>query len=256
GGGWGGPVVALLFAMAVIMYRYFTGNYIVACFGLSGSVLVLDQTLAPDDYLYPARVVTTVLGGVIALIVVLLIPTWRKSKAPDYLRATVDDLRTWLSGTSVGLGEESTWDSQPLRAVGNSTRLDLFALRNTAEAAVIDPRNQRSSRFLVDAVDAAERIDFSLLALTAQARRWQEQGLTRQVSTLDLRHAQESLDRAAIALGEGESAPSIDLPLGDSAAIVVPQSDQDIAVAAQMSAMKQAASELAHACEGYSAERR
>ncbi|MCB0950677.1 MAG: FUSC family protein [Mycobacterium sp.] len=129
----------LMFVLAVIMYRYFTGNYIAACLGLAGSVLVLDEVLTPDDSLYAARFIATVVGTILALVFSLIVPTWRSAHSPRYLTQTVAALRTWTAATMQALVSPDSCSPSELRGAGANARRALYPLRSTAEAAMLEP---------------------------------------------------------------------------------------------------------------------
>lgn len=163
-------VALLTFVLAVIMYRYFTGNYIAACLGLAGTVLVLDEVLTPDDSLYTARFIATIVGTIIALTFSLILPTWRGQDSAHYLASTVAALRAWTAATMQALVRPASLAPSEIRGAGTDTRRALFPLRCTAEAAMLEPAGHVDRTALMGALVAAERMDLNLLALASYAQ--------------------------------------------------------------------------------------
>ncbi len=237
-------VALLTFVLAVIMYRYFTGNYIAACLGLAGSVLVLDEVLQPDNFLYPARFVATLVGTVLAMIISLLIPTWRSKDSPGYLTRTVAALRAWTAATMNALVRPSSVDPGDLRAAGSDVRRTLVPLRLVAEAAMLEPTDHIDRDALMRALVAAERMDMNLLALAAHAQHLNRCDLPGLLGSDRANSILDQLDGAGQATGLEPATPVAVQPISAQPA---PDTAEHRALFVQLDQLNETAAALSHA---------
>lgn len=170
---WG--TVILVGLISGCAFRYFSGNYVPASFGVAGTILVLDQTLSPDAALYGWRIAFTLIGALVALVVSAAVPSWRGAHAAPSLNPLLEGLRGWTSELRQGLARPAAADLTQLRQAAEIERNNLIRLRPAVAATMLEPRPAADPRFLMIGIDAAERAHLSLLALTYQVRHLQEE---------------------------------------------------------------------------------
>ena len=90
-------MLVILIGLAAVTFRWFFGNYAIANFALAGTILLLGYATNPVNDLFAARFVSTLLGALIALLVVPAIPTWARPVAPGQVEALVALLNRWRS---------------------------------------------------------------------------------------------------------------------------------------------------------------
>lgn len=167
-------LVAIVLVLAAITYRYFTGNYALTSFGLAGTVLVLDSTLTPDQNLFFTRVVATAVGAVLALAVVLLMPVRTGQDGGARLAAVTAAFGGWASAVCAGLRNPTGHDRMGLARSLAASRAELVGLGSAAETALFDPHTRGQGVELVVALDAAWRLEITLVALSFYTRVLQE----------------------------------------------------------------------------------
>jgi uncharacterized membrane protein YccC len=174
GAGWG--TVILVGLISGCAFRYFSGNYVPASFGVAGTILVLDQTIAPDDSIYGWRILCTLIGAVVALTASATVPSWRGSASPPRLDPLVDGLGRWRTELGRDLAEPGAADLDRLQQAAEAERNNLIRIRPAVAATMLEPHPAADPRILMIGVDAAERAHLSLLALTQHVRLLQERG--------------------------------------------------------------------------------
>ena len=163
-------MAALVAVVGAVAFRYFSGNYIAASFGVAGTILILDQALDPGASLYAWRIAATVIGACIGLAVSAAIPSWRGRQAPRLLAELAGGLATWQRAVLAGVQNPASSDFAALRSVGEAERNNLIRLRPTVAAAMLEPHPRVDPRALLVATNAAEKAHLSLMALTIETR--------------------------------------------------------------------------------------
>lgn len=236
-------VALTVLVTSAVAFRFFTGNYILGSFGIAGTVLVLDQLLDPTASLYVSRIISTLIGAVVAIAVSAIIPAWRGSHAIKLLDDVVAGLAQWSHLVTQGLMRPAELDTRLLDEVDDRERGNLIQMRPAAESALLEPKPVADPRCLAVIVDAATRAHLSLLALGFQATvRKQEQAHGLDIAR-SAQATEQSFARAAATLSIDVGIPK-DEPVP---AVVEPQSDEEIAVAVQAIRLEQAAADLADA---------
>lgn len=234
-------VAALVAIISAVAFRFFTANYILASFGVAGTILVLDQSVAPGESLYTSRIVATLIGAAVALVVSMLLPTFRSGEAVRLLADVVGGLGAWSAAVTDAVTRPGSLDDAGLVRIGEQERNNLLRLRPAVEAALLEPRPATDPRCLAVALDSAERAHLCLLALTFQARHAEQNGGPGLDIGADARAVGEEFQRAADAL---HGAP---VPTTGPAAGSPPRSDEERAVALETVRLRQAATDLADA---------
>lgn len=251
-GGWDLATLLLVALIAGVGFRNFSGNYIAASFGVAGTILVLDQTLGTDPFLYEWRIVATVVGALIGLAVSAVIPAYRGHEGGRLLARVVSGLSAWSQSVCRGIIDPSDFDPGASRVAGEQERNNLIHMRPAVEAALLEPRPNADPRVLSVAVEAADRAHLCLLALSFYARLLHEGGRPGLDVGVTARGIQDSFGAAARCLGDGESV-SVDQPAPEAAG-TVPRTPEDLAVVMQALRLRQAATDLAAAASWATSE--
>ncbi|HUZ19931.1 MAG TPA: FUSC family protein [Acidimicrobiales bacterium] len=140
--------VIVLGALAVAACATFQVNYAIFTGFLTGVVVLLISLVTPGTLTTAIdRLVDTVVGGGLALVVYALWPTWSREEARRSLVALAQQQREYLRAVLRALTGEASFDEATLRSLSRQTRL----ARSSADAAVA-----RSA-----AEPAARRIDLA-----------------------------------------------------------------------------------------------
>jgi hypothetical protein len=166
-GGSGLTLAVSLAVLTAVTTRYFFGNYVVASFGLAGSVLILDYSLDPSDSLFRARIIATALGSLIAIAVALALPAWLSAKADQQVATLSESLDQWSKDVSRSIDSEVAPDRDELEDASRDTRLALAALQPTAGGALFEPRPQADPVALFLIFESGARLASELAALTS-----------------------------------------------------------------------------------------
>lgn len=158
-------LAVLLMVLAATLYRWFFGNYMVASFGLAGSVLLLDYTLNPDANLFFIRIAAAIGGALLSLAVVYFIPNWTSDQAPervDELEQTVRELELEVRRAQDGQSDASGDD---LDEAIIRVRHSVNGLEAASSAALLEPRPTGDPVALAMVLGAGTRMLMDLLAM-------------------------------------------------------------------------------------------
>ena len=132
-------MLAILIVLAAVTFRWFFGNYVIASFGLAGTILLLDFATNPVDDVFAARFVATVVGALIAILVLLAIPGWSRSVAPAQVEALVMALTRWRSDVMRRSEDRGSVDDSALDADVAESRRALIQLEPTVTGVLLEP---------------------------------------------------------------------------------------------------------------------
>ncbi len=127
------PLQILFLAAFTFLCRCFgPANYGLLTAAVSGLVvLLIALTGVPPQLVITARALNTTAGGIIALVVYLIWPTWEKTQIPEAMAALLDAYRSYFRAlTQVYLGH-----AQPRESL-DSCRLDGRLARSNMEASL------------------------------------------------------------------------------------------------------------------------
>lgn len=237
-------ITFLVFALGATAFRYFTGNYIAASFGVAGTILILDETLSPDGALYLWRIVATLIGTLIGVAVALAVPTWSSRGANTLLGNVVTDLAAWCRGVCTGLGKPKCATPEAMIPPGHTIRDELAILLPQARAALLEPRPATDPRMLTAAAEASQRLHLILTALSFHALLLHEHASPGVDVSRPSSQAVAALDRSAERLG-GDPSPTWSPPQSASQ----PTTAEATAVAAQAAHLAVTADALLAAVE-------
>ncbi len=166
--GYSGPTLALSLAvLTTVTCRFFFGNYVIASFGLAGSVLILDYAVAPNDSLFVTRIAATALGSLIAVCVALALPAWVSSRAEQQVADVSESLASWSEDVASAIDMATDPDRDQLEEDIQRSRLALAALEPTAGGALFEPRPQADPVALMLIYESGARMAAELTALTS-----------------------------------------------------------------------------------------
>ena len=202
-------LLVILIGLAAVTFRWFFGNYAIASFGLAGTILLLGYATNPVNDLFAARFVSTLLGALIALLVVLAIPTWARPAAPGQVEAVVSLLNRWRSDVMKRSQDPASVTTSALETDIAQARHALIQLDQTVTGVLLEPgdRGQPVELALVFAASARElaaltAATYTLLSLEAGSHdRSSEQRLAL-ASHEKLRSVAVHVDRAVLAYRE------------------------------------------------------
>lgn len=159
-------VAAWVLCLALMMTKFFTGNYALSSFGLAGVVLLLDTILNPATDLYLERLLGTLIGAVIALAVAASLPSWRSENGWFLIAKSWVLLQHWSEAIKADLVSTSAEHRLAIVNLRDQIRLTLAEVREVSEAALLEPRPKRDPRLLVLTYGATQELQVNLLALS------------------------------------------------------------------------------------------
>ena len=131
-----------LFILAGTMYRWFFGNYMIASFGLAGTVLILDMSLNPESSLFIVRIIAAIAGALLALLVSLLVPSWKSSDAPAQVTSLEASLARLGAHVRARASDSSAISVDEIDEDISAARIALLTLEPTASGALLEPRRK------------------------------------------------------------------------------------------------------------------
>lgn len=239
-------LIAVLAAISIVAFRYFTANYIAASFGVAGTILILDQALAADRELYLWRIAATIIGTAIALLVAIAIPTWRSNGTDERLGLLTATLASWSGAVFDGLIRPADIRAEALLAKGRQLRSQLLDLVPRSTAALTEPRPKTDPRLVAAAVESGQRIHLILTALAFHAVQLHNRERPGLPVADTARHVTAALERCAQELGAPPDTPWIVAPEHDDTTLT----PEDLAVMAQSTHVAQASDDLLAASLG------
>ena len=156
----------LLLGLGTVAFRWFSGNYIWASFGIAGTVLILDYSLRPQPGLFTTRIVATILGAFLSLAIALLISARASEDALTTVNRLVSALNAWASAVRSSLNQEAPSTAQ-LESDLMSSRAALLDAERVASSAILELRPAQDPVALALIFATAVRLHGTLLALSS-----------------------------------------------------------------------------------------
>ncbi len=254
-GGADWTLIATLLGISLIAFRYFTGNYTAASFGVAGTILILDQALSASESLYQWRIVATLIGTAIGLLVAIAIPSWSSKGIGGQVATLASGLGIWARAVFDGLLRPSQVDEDDLLTQGGELRTQLLDLIPRTAGTLAEPWPQQDPRLVSAAVEAAQRMHLFLTALAFHASQLHDHAKPGLPVGSAAEHVVITLGRSAAALGLPPTEPWV--PPGVASAVTPaarsaaahrvgesPMTAEDIAVLAQTTHVAQAADDF------------
>ena len=132
-------MLVILIGLAAVTFRWFFGNYAIASFGLAGMILLLGYATNPVDDLFATRIVSTFVGAMISLAVVLAIPSWSRPVAPGQVEAVVTVLKRWRGDVLQRSQDPARVTTDALDADVAEARNALIRLDQTVTGVLLEP---------------------------------------------------------------------------------------------------------------------
>lgn len=156
----------LLIVAVPFMIHWIMANYFFASLAIASTMLLLSEAADPSFMPASERLVNTVIGCVIAVVVYLVLPAWRGSQLPNALQDAAQCTRDWIGATFHLARNQTPQARQQVRQHATSTRLAVVAAIPIVDAALIEPKKTRSNPGQGLAIlIALERVAMATLAL-------------------------------------------------------------------------------------------
>lgn len=159
-------ITVALAVLTTITFRTFFGNYAIASFGLAGTVLLLDSTVAMGAELFLVRIVAAVLGALISMAVAFALPSWSSASAPDQVQQLSAVLARWRAAFPGTRPAAGPIDTEYLDACNADARRALIQLDQTSTGSLLEPRGGRRAIDLALVTAAGMREVASLIAVS------------------------------------------------------------------------------------------
>ncbi|MFZ1652074.1 MAG: FUSC family protein [Candidatus Nanopelagicales bacterium] len=198
--GW--VTVFLLIVFVPSTMRWATGNYGIATFFMSTTILVLVEATNEDSATVVLRLQNTMIGVVIGLLIYLLWPSWKGKELPKLLRNTLVAHRNWATAALDALDDPAHYDGPAIRALGKDARESVLVARPEAEGVLLEPHHSETDPVAaLTLLDACMQAATSTFALEAKARQDHDRGVESTWDSTALReHLDASYNRATSAL--------------------------------------------------------
>ena len=132
-------MLAILIGLAAVTFRSFFGNYVIASFGLAGTILLLDYATNPVNDVFAARFAATVVGALISILVLLAIPGWSRVGAPGQVQALVVALTRWRADIARRSTDRASVEDSALDADVSDARRALIELEPMVTGVLLEP---------------------------------------------------------------------------------------------------------------------
>lgn len=218
----------LLIIAIPFMIHWVLANYFLASLAIATTMLLLSEAIDPSFTTAGERMIDTIIGCVIAVVVFLLIPAWRGGQLPEALRQIVQYLHDWSLlvfdiaknpvtqanpiSPIVPINSPTTAmdRSQQVREVAMRTRLAMVTTAPIVDAALIEPHRTKYDPGEGLAVFvAAEGVGIAALALEMSSVEHKEP--EDQAAVAQTR--QQILDDLAAAIHNLESPDAVQAPV-------------------------------------------
>ncbi len=167
-----GGLVLLVGLFATGTYLFIRSNIALGATALTALITcLLEVEGQPVTATAPARLLDTVVGGAIALVIYLLLPTWQGDDLPAVVARSVDASRAWARVVLGGLVDRRTYDADAAHGLGSNARRARAEAELAVEGAKGEPRRSAERLETAVAVVAANRrLNRALLSLEVVAR--------------------------------------------------------------------------------------
>jgi uncharacterized membrane protein YccC len=140
----GGVTVVIVGLLAWLGYSVFPASFAAGFAAITALVVFLLNAIAPDTLsTASARLLDTLVGGTIGIIVYALWPTWASSSARAALGELVAADRAYLIGVLLAIRDGRRADEQQMRRLARQTRLARTAAEATVARSLSEPQTRR-----------------------------------------------------------------------------------------------------------------
>ncbi len=164
------PLLAIFsIVTAYLAFSLLFANYTLFSVFITMEVVFLLTFVLPQPItLAGSRAIATTIGGVLALLVYVLWPTWERSRLADNLAQRLEALRSYLDAVLASLADPSTYDDLTLHSLRMNSRLARSNAAASLQNALREPHRHRVDANLAEGIlGAADSIVQGALALEA-----------------------------------------------------------------------------------------
>jgi uncharacterized membrane protein YccC len=167
------PSQALLVILAIVTaylaFSLFYANYALFSVFITMEVIFLLSFVIPQPLtLADSRAIATAIGGILALLLYALWPTWEHSQLSDNLANRLDAVRKYLVAVLMALADPNTYDHMTIVRLRMEARLSRSNAEASLQNSLKEPQHNRVDADLAQGVlGAADTIAQSALALEA-----------------------------------------------------------------------------------------
>ncbi len=166
------PSQALLVILAIVTaylaFSLFYANYALFTVFITMEVVFLLNFVIPQPLtLADSRAIATTIGGILALLVYALWPTWEHSQLSDNLANRLDALRKYLVAVLMALADPNTYDHPTIVRLRLESRLSRSNAEASLQNSLKEPHHHVDTDLAQGVLGAADTIAQSALALEA-----------------------------------------------------------------------------------------
>lgn len=203
-------LVIFVAATSYLMFATLFANYTIFSVVLTIATVFLISFVAPQTTTIAAdRAIDTVLGGILALLIYALWPTWEQSQVPENIAKRLEALGHYLKAAMQAYVDPKASPIRPDDRLHIASRLARSNALGSVHRSLQEPETHRVNAELATALlEAADGISRSVLALEAYLLD-NPQHDTLPVVALFSTAADEALSQLASALREKQPAPAL-----------------------------------------------
>jgi uncharacterized membrane protein YccC len=162
-------LVILAIVTAYLAFSLFYANYAIFTVFITMEVVFLLSFVIPQPLtLADSRAIAITIGGILALLLYALWPTWEHSQLSDNLANRLDAVRKYLVAVLTALADPNTYDHMTIVRLRMESRLSRSNAEASLQNSLKEPHRHRVDADLAQGVlGAADTIAQSALALEA-----------------------------------------------------------------------------------------
>jgi uncharacterized membrane protein YccC len=162
-------LVILAIVTAYLAFSLFYANYALFSVFITMEVVFLLSFVIPQPLtLADSRAIATAIGGILALLIYALWPTWEHSQLLDNLANRLDAVRKYLVAVLMALADPNTYDHMTIDKIRMASRLSRSNAEASLQNSLKEPHRHRVDTDLAQGVlGATDTIAQSALALEA-----------------------------------------------------------------------------------------
>lgn len=207
-------LVAIITIAAYLMYSTLFANYAIFSVAITMAVVFLLSFTTPQTVMTAAnRAIDTAIGGVLALLMYALWPTWEQFQVPGNIAKRVETLGHYLDGIMQLYARPSERQTHALDKRHMESRLARSNAIGSVRRSLQEPKAHRVDAELAEGLlGAADNISRSVLTVEAYLHDNPRRYALPEIATFG-QQVDEAMSRLAAALREGQQATALpDLP--------------------------------------------
>jgi uncharacterized membrane protein YccC len=203
-------LVALITIVAYLMYATLLANYAIFSAAVTiAIVFLLSFTTTQTVMTAASRALNTVIGGVLALLIYALWPTWEQSQVPATIARRLEALGHYVDAVIQHCANPGRQQTHTLNKLHMETRLARSNARGSLRRALQEPKAHRVNVELAQGLlGAADNISRSALTLQAYLQHNPKHYAFPEIAAFG-KQVDEAMSRLAAALREGQPVTSL-----------------------------------------------